>query len=189
MSKRHQEEICLLIGKNYNIPTVALRYFNVYGPRQALGNPYTGVCAIFSSRILNRKPPYIFEDGCQSRDFIHVKDVAKANLLALERNSCNYEAINIGTGVPTSIGKISKLLIKIYGANLKPYVSERYRKGDIRHCYADISKARKLLEFSPQVSLQEGLRELAEWARTHGWGAVDLFEKALKELEEKKLTI
>jgi dTDP-L-rhamnose 4-epimerase len=187
MSKRHQEEMCLLIGKTYGIPTTTLRYFNIYGPHQSLTNPYTGACAIFSSRILNNKPPYIFEDGNQQRDFIHVRDVAKANLLALEKSSVNYQAINIGTGKPTSIRNMANLLIKAYGAKLEPFISQRYRKGDVRHCYADIKKARNLLGYEPTIDLEEGLKELAEWAKAHEWGAVDLFEKALKELEERKL--
>lgn len=188
MSKRHQEEMCLLIGKTYGIPTTALRYFNIYGPRQALTNPYTGAGAIFSNRILNNKPPYIFEDGSQQRDFVHVRDVAKANLLALEKSSANYQAINIGTGKPTSIGNIANLLIEAYGAKLEPHISLRYRKGDVRHSYADITKARNLLDYKPSISLQDGLKELAEWAKAHEWGSVDLFEKSLRELEEKKLT-
>ena len=187
MSKRHQEEMCLLIGKIYGLPVTALRYFNVYGSRQALSNPYTGVCAIFLSRILNNKPPYIFEDGEQKRDFIHVKDIAKANLLALEKNSANYSKINIGTGKPISIKEIANLLIEIYGINVKPYISYRYRKGDVRHCFADISKAKNLLAFMPSISIKEGLIELTYWAKEHKWGAIDLFEKSLKELEERKL--
>ena len=187
-SKRHQEEMCLLIGRTYDIPTVALRYFNVYGSRQSLSNPYTGACAIFTSRILNNNPPYIFEDGNQTRDFIHVKDVAKANLNALEHNRADYQAVNIGTGKPISIKELAETLTKLYNKpNLQPYISNKYRKGDIRHCYADTQKMHKLLDFKPQTSLKEGLAELEEWARTHGWGAVDLFEKALGELRKKKL--
>jgi len=186
-TKRHQEEMCLLIGRTYGIPTVALRYFNVYGPRQSLSNPYTGVCAIFSSRVLNNRPPYLFEDGKQTRDFVHVRDVARANLLALEKSGADYMAVNIGSGSPTSIADLAWLLIQTYGAKVKPFISYRYRKGDVRHCYADLSRAKKYLGYSPTVSLSEGLRELADWARTHGWGAVDLFEKAMRELEEKRL--
>jgi dTDP-L-rhamnose 4-epimerase len=188
ITKRHQEEMCLLIGKTYGIPTVALRYFNIYGSRQALSNPYTGCAAIFTSRILNNKPPYIFEDGNQTRDFIHVKDVAQANLNALEHNNANYQAINIGTGKPLSIKKLAETLTKLYNKpNLQPYTSNEYRKGDIRHCYADISKAQKLLNFKPAITLENGLTELTRWAKTHGWDVVDLFEKALKELKEKHL--
>jgi len=188
MTKRHQEEMCLLAGKTYGVPTVALRYFNAYGSRQALSNPYTGCAAIFTSRILNNKQPYIFEDGNQTRDFIHVKDVAEANLNALEHSGADYVAVNIGTGKPVSIKELAETLIKLYDKpSLQPYVSNEYRKGDVRHCYADIGKAQKLLNFKPTISLRNGLNETAEWAKTHGWGTADLFEKALKELKEKNL--
>lgn len=188
MTKRYQEEMCISVGKTYDIPTIALRYFNVYGSRQSLLNPYTGCAAIFTSRILNNKPPYIFEDGNQTRDFVHVRDVAKANLLALEHSSADYEAINIGTGKPISIKKLAEVLIKLYGKNnLQPYISNEYRKGDIRHCYADIEKARKLLNYNPVITLEDGLTELANWAKTHWWGAIDHFEKALEELRAKRL--
>ena len=187
-SKRHQEEMSLLIGKTYDIPTVALRYFNVYGSRQSLSNPYTGACAIFTSRILNNKPPYIFEDGNQKRDFINVKDIAKANLLALENNNADYKAINIGTGKSISIKELAETLIQLYNKpNLQPSISNESRKGDIRHCYADITKAQKLLNFKPSITLHEGLTELEGWAKTHGWDAIDLFDKALEELKEKQL--
>lgn len=188
MTKRHQEEMCLLIGQTYGIPTVALRYFNVYGSRQALSNPYTGCAAIFTSRILNNKPPYIFEDGNQTRDFIHVKDIAQASLNALEHSKANYKAINIGTGKPITIKNLAETLIKLYDkSDFQPYISNKYRKGDTRHCYADIQRACKLLNFEPSISLEDGLAELAEWAKAHGWGAVDLFEKALRELRERCL--
>lgn len=187
MSKRHQEEMCLLIGKTYGIPTVALRYFNVYGPRQALSNPYTGCVAIFSSRILNGKAPYIFEDGEQLRDFVHVKDIAKANVLALEKSSADYMAVNIGSGKSISITKLADLLTEVYGTEIEQYISQRDRKGDIRHCYADIKRARELLGYKPSINIEEALMELAGWAKDHKWGAIDLFEKALRELEERKL--
>jgi dTDP-L-rhamnose 4-epimerase len=188
MSKRDQEEMALLIGKSYGIPTVALRLFNVYGPRQALSNPYTGACAIFSSRILNGKPPYLFEDGMQLRDFIHVRDVARAVVLALQRADADYMPINIGSGRRISILELAKALVEHYGAKMEPYVSGEFRKGDTRHCYADITLARKLLGFEPSIGLREGLADLAGWGKTHGWGSVDLFENALKELREKRLT-
>jgi len=188
LSKRHQEEICLLTGKTYGIPTVALRYFNAYGPRQSLTNPYTGVCAIFTSRILSNNPPYIFEDGKQTRDFIHVKDVAKANLQALEFNSADYMTVNVGTGKPLSIRKLAEILIELYGIKLQPYISSKYRKGDIRHCYADTQRMHKLLNFKPTTNLRDGLTELTEWAKTHRWEAADLFNRALDELRSRKLT-
>ncbi len=187
MSKLHQEEMCLLVGKTYGLKTVALRFFNVYGPRQALSNPYTGASAILSSRILNNKPPYIFEDGGQLRDFIHVKDVARACVLALESNNANFQAMNIGTGHKVSILELARALIDLYGVDVPPHVSNQFRKGDIRHCYADVSKAKELLGFQAQVSFRSGLAELTDWAKTHNWGSVDLFEKALTELKEKQL--
>jgi dTDP-L-rhamnose 4-epimerase len=186
-TKKHQEEMCLLIGRTYGLPTVALRFFNVYGPRQALSNPYTGVCALFSNRILNNKPPYIFEDGLQTRDFVHVKDVTKAVLLALEKSDGDYMPINIGSGKPTSIIELAEILIKLYGRDVKPYVSYKYRKGDIRHCYADISRARQLLGYEPTIRLEDGLKDLVKWAEEHRWAAADLSDKAIRELEERKL--
>jgi dTDP-L-rhamnose 4-epimerase len=187
MSKRHQEEMCLLTGKTYGLKTVALRFFNAYGPRQALSNPYTGACAMMSSRILNNKPPYIFEDGKQLRDFIHVKDVARACLLALESNRVDFQAMNVGTGTPVSILDLARDLIDLFGADLTPHISNQFRKGDIRHCYADIAKAKHLMNFQALTGLKRGLLDLVEWAKSHGWGAIDLFEKALIELREKQL--
>jgi len=187
MSKRHQEEMCLVTGKAYKIPTVALRFFNVYGPRQALSNPYTGVCAIFSSRILNNKPPFVFEDGKQLRDFVHVRDVAKGCFLALERSDADYLPVNIGTGKSISVADIGKMLIELYGKDLQTVISQEFRTGDIRHCYPDITRAEKLLGFKPEIQLRDGLTELVGWAREHGWGSVDRFDKALGELKERRL--
>jgi len=187
MSKRHQEEMCLLIGKTYSIPTVALRYFNVYGPRQSLSNPYTGACAIFLSRILNGKQPYIFEDGQQTRDFIYVEDVAKANLTALTNTGADYTAINIGTGKPTTILQLAQQIAKAHNSPLQPHISNQYRKGDIRHAYADTKKAKELLGFEAKVNLQEGIEKLVAWAHANRWLAQDQFDLALKELESKKL--
>jgi dTDP-L-rhamnose 4-epimerase len=186
-TKRHQEELCLLVGRTYGIPVVALRYFNIYGPRQALGNPYTGVAAIFSNRILNGRSPFIFEDGDQLRDFVYVKDVARANVLALESPSADYVPINVGTGKPTSINQVADALISLYGSGVTRQVSGRHRKGDIRHCYADVERARALLNFEASYDLRRGLGELAPWAREHDWGAADAFDKSLSDLEERTL--
>jgi dTDP-L-rhamnose 4-epimerase len=184
-SKRHQEEISLLIGKAQGLPTTVLRYFNVYGSRQSLSNPYTGVCAVFTSRILNNKPPVLFEDGMMLRDFVHVKDVARANLTALESQKAENEVFNIGSGIPTSILDLARILIRIYGSDVEPEVSLRHRINDIRQCYADISKARDILGFSPTVNLEKGMEELAEWAKANRWDAIDLFQDAMNELSEK----
>jgi len=186
MTKRHQEEMCLNIGKTYGIPTVALRYFNVYGPRQALSNPYTGCCAIFSSRIMNGNSPYIFEDGMQTRDFVHVADVAHANLLALEKNGGNYQALNVGTGKPASIKKLADLLLRLLGSKLKPIILNEYRAGDVRHCYSDITRIEKTLGYKPTISIEKGLPSFVKWVKTQR-NVVDRFEKAMKELTEKGL--
>jgi dTDP-L-rhamnose 4-epimerase len=146
----------LTIGKTFGIPTVALRYFNVYGPRQALSNPYTGCCAIFSSRIMNGNPPYIFEDGVQTRDFVYVAEVAYANLLALEKNGGNYQALNVGTGKLTSIRKLAELLLQLLGSELKPIISHEYRAGDIRHCYADITRIEKNSDLNRHFNRKRG---------------------------------
>jgi dTDP-L-rhamnose 4-epimerase len=151
--------MCLVIGRAYNIPTVALRYFNTYGPRQALSNPYTGVAAIFSSRLLNDKPPIIFEDGNQQRDFVHVSDVVQANLLAMESDAADYEAINIGTGHAVTVREVAEMLTLGLGKDIKPEIANQFRAGDIRHCYADIRKAQRLPGYKPHVSFAEGIRD------------------------------
>jgi len=185
VTKQDQEQFCLIVGRSYGIPTVALRYFNVYGPRQALSNPYTGVCAIFSSRLLNGHAPLIFEDGAQSRDFVHVTDIAKANLLALETNRADYQAINVGTGRATSVKEVARLLAAGLGKDAKPEIVAKYREGDIRHCVADISRARTLLGFEPAVSLEQGIPELLSWVKEQA--AKDQVEHATAELESRQL--
>ena len=187
ISKRDQEEMCLTIGRAYRIPTVALRYFNVYGPRQALSNPYTGVAAIFSSRILNNHPPCIFEDGLQSRDFSHVSDIIRANLLAMENKKADYEVFNVGTGRPSTVLNIAEALIKSLSSSVDINIVKKYREGDIRHCYADISKIRDQLGFQPKVKFEKGISEFVGWVR--GEEAKDQFEKSSRELEEKGLTL
>jgi dTDP-L-rhamnose 4-epimerase len=185
ITKQDQEQFCLVIGRAYGIPTVALRYFNVYGPRQALSNPYTGVCAIFSSRLLNDQPPLIFEDGEQTRDFVHVSDIIQANLLALETDRANYLPVNIGTGVATSIREVTALLSTGLGKNLVPEIVGKYREGDIRHCVADISRARDLLGYEPHVKLEQGIPELLSWVKQQT--ANDQVVKATAELETHQL--
>lgn len=186
ISKKDQEELTLSVCRAYDIPAVALRYFNIYGSRQSLNNPYTGVCAIFSSRIKNDNPPLIFEDGEQTRDFIHVSDVARANRLAMQSNADDV-AVNIGTGSPVSIREIAQTLIELYGKDdtLEPEIADDFRQGDIRHCYADNALAAEELGFEPEVDFGDGMRELVEWGR--GTEAEDRFEEAHAELEEKGL--
>jgi dTDP-L-rhamnose 4-epimerase len=185
VTKQDQEQFCLAVGRSYGIPVVALRYFNVYGPRQALSNPYTGVCAIFSARLLNGNPPMIFEDGEQTRDFVHVSDIVRANLLALESDRANYQAINVGTGVPTSVTEVSNLLAQGLGLDIEPQIVAKYREGDIRHCVADISKAKSLLGYEPRVTLEQGIPELLSWVRAQA--AQDQVASATAELESRQL--
>jgi dTDP-L-rhamnose 4-epimerase len=185
VSKQDQEQYSLAIGRAYEIPTVAFRYFNVFGTRQALSNPYTGVCAIFSSRLLNDQAPMIFEDGEQSRDFIHVDDIVQANLLALETDRADYHTMNIGTGRPTTVREMARLLSDGLGKNIEPQIVGKYREGDIRHCVADISKAKQLLGYEPQISLEEGLAELLDWVKDQE--ADDRVSAATAELDERNL--
>jgi dTDP-L-rhamnose 4-epimerase len=185
ISKQDQEQLCLVMGRAYGIPTVALRYFNVYGTRQALSNPYTGLCAIFSSRLLNGQRPLVFEDGEQSRDFVHVSDIVQANLLAIEKSGADYEALNIGTGIATTVNEMAKLLADGLRKSISAEITGRYREGDIRHCVADISKAKTLLGYQPKVALREGLRELLAWVSQQS--AQDLVPQMEKELAARNL--
>jgi len=166
LSKKDQEQMCLLFGKVYELPVVALRFFNIYGTRQALSNPYTGVAAIFASRLMNNRPPLVFEDGRQMRDFVSVHDVVQANLLALELSEADGQALNVGSGVPISIREVAQALEAALGTNIGAEISGKYRAGDIRHCFADISNAKSLLRYEPRVSFQKGMDELVEWLRS-----------------------
>ena len=186
VTKRDHEELFLTVGYAYRIPTVALRYFNIYGERQALSNPYTGVAAIFCSRVLNGQPPIVFEDGEQSRDFVHVSDVVQANLRALETDRADYQAVNVGTGRPTTVRQVADAILDALDArNVAPTVLGTFREGDIRHCYADITLARTLLGYEPRVAFADGMRQLVAWVR--GQRAVDRFDQAHEQLVARGL--
>ncbi len=185
LGKKTQEEMVLMIGKTYGIPVVALRYFNVYGPRQSLSNPYTGVASIFLSRLKNDHAPVVYEDGAQTRDFISVHDVVEANMLAMEKSSGDYEAFNVGSGVPRTIASVAEDLARLLGKSIAPDITKKFRKGDVRHCYADLSKIKKKIGFKPQVSFDAGMKELIEWSKNEP--ATDNFDTAVKELKEKGL--
>ena len=185
ITKKDQEEMCLTVGRAYGIPTVALRYFNVYGPRQSLNNPYTGVCAIFSARIKNENPPLIFEDGLQSRDFVSVHDIVEANLLAMKSSNANYEVFNVGTGKAINILEIVRTLIKLYKKKLKPEITNKFRAGDIRHCFADISKIKSKIGYKPKVEFEDGMNDLVAWGEKEE--AQDKFEVAHEELLKRGL--
>ncbi|MGE3404030.1 MAG: NAD-dependent epimerase/dehydratase family protein [Vicinamibacterales bacterium] len=189
MTKYHQEEMVLLIGKTYGIPAVAPRFFNVYGPRQSLSNPYAGVAAIWLSRLLNGKQPVVFEDGGQLRDFVSIHDVVACLTLMLEQPGADYLPVNVGSGETVTILDIARLLGRILNVQIEPDVTQTGRKFDIRHNTADITRARETLGFAPKVSLEQGFAELVEWAKTTPDVAVDFFERALKELQDKGLLV
>jgi dTDP-L-rhamnose 4-epimerase len=185
LSKKAQEEMTLLFGQTYNIPTVALRYFNIYGPRQALSNPYTGVAAIFASRFLNHKAPLVFEDGLQMRDFVNIRDIVQANLLALSSSGGDGMALNVGSGQPISIGKVAHEIADMLGADIQPKIAGTYRAGDIRHCYADISNIAEKLGYAPRVKFRDGVQELVEWIESQQ--AHDYTEEAMHQLTARGL--
>jgi dTDP-L-rhamnose 4-epimerase len=188
LSKYAQERLALITGRAYGIPVVALRFFNVYGPRQALSNPYTGVLAIFAARLLNGAAPIVYEDGYQQRDFVSVHDVARACLQALTHPDAPGQTVNVGSGQPHTVRDVAALLARMLGRrHIEPVVSDKYRAGDIRHCFADISRARQVLGFEPRVTLREGLEELAEWLE--GQRPEDRVERANAELHTRGLTV
>jgi dTDP-L-rhamnose 4-epimerase len=192
LTKFDQERLALVMGRAYGIPTVALRLFNVYGPRQALSNPYTGVLAIFAARLLNGQPPLLFEDGRQRRDFVSVYDVVSAFELAMDREPAVGQVFNVGSGESRRIIDVAGQLAIALGRDIPAEVSGKYRVGDIRHCFADISRARAELGFAPRVRFADGVRELGEYLKSHaaaGAVARDRVLEARRELETRGLTL
>ena len=186
LTKYDQERLCLLYGAAYGVPVVALRFFNVYGPRQALSNPYTGALAIFAARLLNDRPPVIYEDGGQRRDFVNVADVARACRLALERDGADGRPVNIGSGRSATVLEIADRLGRVLGKEIEPELPGTFRAGDIRHCFADVTLAREELGFEAEVALEDGIASLAGWLE--GQVATDRFDDAAAELAERGLT-
>jgi len=186
VTKQVQEQMFSMMARAHKIPTVILRYFNVYGQRQSLSNPYTGILSVFSSRIVNGKPPLVYEDGLESRDFVHVSDAVKATVLALENTEANYEIFNVGSGRKTTVLEIANLLVEKLGGSATPVIDGKYRIGDIRHCYSDLAKIRSTLGYEPSKSLEEGLSEFVEWVKQQKV-IPDLSDKASEELSSKKL--
>ena len=180
LSKKDQEEMALLFGRTFRIPVVALRYFNIYGTRQALSNPYTGLIAIFASRLMNGNAPVIFEDGLQRRDFVNVHDVVEANLLAMEKASADGRALNIGSGQAVAIRDIARELASALEVDVPFEITDKYRAGDIRHCFADIRSAVRTLGYKPRVHLADGLRELVGWLKEQQ--PTDRVEEAMQRL-------
>jgi dTDP-L-rhamnose 4-epimerase len=188
LSKFDQERMCLMLGRAYRIPAVALRFFNTYGPFQALSNPYTGVLSNFAARVLNGKAPLIFEDGQQKRDFVSVYDVARACRLALETSEADSVAMNISSGIPMTVSEVASRTVRALGRrDIEPEITGRYRMGDIRHCFADVSLAKRLLGWEPVVTLEQGLEDLAAWLT--GQTAVDHGMEARAELAARGLMV
>ncbi len=188
LSKYDQERMSLIVGGAYGIPTVALRFFNVYGTRQALSNPYTGVLAIFAARYLNGRAPLVNEDGLQRRDFVSVKDVAEACRLALTVDGAAGHVLNVGSGKSFTVLEVAeRLAAAVKREDVDPEVTQRYRVGDIRHCFADISQARRILGYAPRVTFEEGLAELAAWLEHQI--AHDRVGEASAELDARGLSL
>ena len=184
-TKKNQEDLFVAFGAAYRIPTFALRFFNVFGARQSLSNPYTGVAAIFLSRLLNGHAPLVFEDGLQSRDFIEVRDVARAVLLALESPADGCHVLNVGTGRRTTVRQVAEAIGAALGLDIPPQLLGRFRAGDIRHCLADPARARQVLGFEPAFTFASGLPALIEWCQSEA--AVDRVDGSLAELEQRGL--
>jgi dTDP-L-rhamnose 4-epimerase len=185
VSKRDAEELTLTTGHAHGLETVALRYLNVFGPRQALSNPYTGVAAIFSTRLLRGGRPLLFEDGEQRRDLVHISDVVRANLLAMDAPDAPGHALNIGTGEPLTVRDLAVTLAADLGVDLEPETTNCYRAGDIRHCVAEVSRARRLLGFSARADRAAELRALAAWVATES--PVDRTMAAVDGLRQRGL--
>lgn len=185
VTKQSQEDMVMIFGKAYGIPTTALRCFNVYGPRQSLSNPYTGVAAIFLSRLKNSHRPIVYEDGLQTRDFISIYDIADANVICLENEKSFGKVFNLGAGNPIFIKEIAEILADLLNKNIKPDITQNFRSGDVRHCTADISLIEKTLGWKPKWSFKEGVKDLIAWGEKEE--AKDLFDQASKELNAKRL--
>ena len=185
VTKQSQEDMVMIFGKAYGIPTTALRYFNVYGPRQSLSNPYTGVAAIFLSRLKNNNPPIIYEDGLQTRDFISVYDIADANVACLENDKSFGKVFNLGTGKSVSVKTIAKILARLLSKKINPEITQGFRSGDVRHCSANISLIKNMLSWSPKWDFTKGMEDLIKWGEKQN--AKDLFNQASRELTSKGL--
>ena len=163
IGKRDQEELTLAVGAAYGIPAVALRLFNTYGPRQALANPYTGAVAIFATRLRNGRAPMVFEDGRQTRDGVHVADVARAFATVLESSAADGRVLNVGTGTAVSVALLATTIAETLGSSIEPEILGEFRPGDVRHCYADVRLARELVGFEAEIALADGIRDVVEW--------------------------
>ena len=186
ITKLNQEQMVMTVCGSLGIGASALRYQNVYGPGQSLSNPYTGILSIFSTRILNHNPINIFEDGKESRDFVYISDVVEATTLALTKDEANGQVFGIGAGVPTSVMEVASELVTQYGIDVPVTVTGAYRLGDIRHNYADLSKAERLLGFLPKVSFTKGVSQFVAWVKQQAVQA-DTYEQSIAEMKIRGL--
>lgn len=185
ITKKNQEELILSVGKTYEIPAVALRFFNALGPRQSLSNPYCGVAAIFLSRVKNGEAPIINEDGRQTRDFIYITDIVSAISMTIENSNADHQVFNVGTGTPISIEKVAKNVLSLNQSNIQPQITRKFRAFDIRHCFADTTKLKKMVGWLPKVSFEDGIKKVFEWSQHEN--AVDRVDEAFSELTKRGL--
>lgn len=185
ISKKNQEDMVLNICSTYEIPAVSFRYFNAYGPRQSISNPYNGVAAIFISQLKNNAQPIIFEDGNQTRDFVSVFDIADINYKILSDDRGNWQFFNVGTGHPIKVKNVCEIIARLMNKNIQPSITNQFRKKDVRHCFADITKIKNTLGWKPKVQFEKGIKEVIEWSKHER--AINLTPFATQKLKEKGL--
>lgn len=186
ITKQNQEQLVFTVGKAQNIPVLALRYQNVYGPGQSLTNPYTGILSIFSALILQNKSINIFEDGKESRDFVYIDDVVEATYLGLKKEKANNLVLNIGTGVSINVKSVVNTLLKNYNGKIDSKISGNYRLGDIRHNFADIKLAKEILEFEPSFNFKQGIDNFTKWVKKQKISSSG-YENSIQEMKLKSL--
>lgn len=180
-TKKSQEELCMIVGKSINLPVVAFRFQNVYGPGQSLKNPYTGILSIFSTRIKNGNDLNIFEDGLETRDFVYIEDITDAIVLGIENDKANFQSFNVGSSEKIDVLTVANTLKKKYGANVNINVSGNYRLGDIRHNLGDLTKIKTLLGYEPKVKFTEGISNFVDWVEKQNVES-DNYEKSIEEM-------
>ena len=186
ITKQNQEQMVLTACQSLGIAAVAFRYQNVYGPGQSLSNPYTGILSIFSTQIRNGNNINIYEDGEESRDFVYIEDVIAATILGLEKESANYQALNVGSDKPVSVMTVAKTLRDCYAISVDIQVTGKFRIGDIRHNFADLEKSKNLLGYTPKVTFTEGVKRFTDWVKNQPVNQ-DNYEHSITVLKEKGL--
>jgi len=186
INKQQQEQMVMLMGESLSIPSVAFRYQNVYGPGQSLSNPYTGILSIFSTRILNGNDLDIYEDGEETRDFVYIEDAVDATILGIEKEEANGNIFNVGSGVSTRVLDVANTLKRLYNSEINITVNGEFRLGDIRHNFADLSKLKDILGFTPKYNFERGITEFVNWVKTQEV-MEDKYEKSIQQLKNKGL--